>query len=201
MTAGSAPEGFVLHKRRLDRIAQEALVADLRDVAAAAPFVAPTTPWGKPMSVRMTSAGRCGWVSDRGGYRYAERHPSGAAWPPIPARVLTIWRDLCASGRDPDCCLVNFYGEGARMGLHRDADEGDFSWPVLSISLGDPATFRIGGLSRTDPTRSVPLESGDVVILGGAARLAYHGIDRIRFGASDLLPQGGRINVTCRVVA
>jgi DNA oxidative demethylase len=102
--------------------------------------------------------------------------------------------------RLPDCCLVNFYGEGARMGLHRDADEADFSWPVLSISLGDPATFRIGGRERDDPTTSIQLESGDVVVMGDEARLAYHGIDRIRFGRSTLLPGGGRINLTLRVV-
>jgi alkylated DNA repair protein (DNA oxidative demethylase) len=152
------------------------------------------------MRVRMTSAGRYGWFSDRRGYRYIPRHPDGGAWPPIPGPVLDEWRALVSPERDPDCCLVNFYGEGARMGLHRDADERDFRWPVLSISLGDPATFRIGGPERSDPTTSLPLESGDVVVMGGAARLAYHGIDRIRFGVSPLLPEGGRINLTLRVV-
>lgn len=194
-------KGFEIHKGRLDVAAQAALVEDLRAVAAAAPFVAPVTPRGKPMSVRMTAAGRVGWVSDRRGYRYEPRHPSGVPWPPIPAAVLGLWRALCSTERDPDCCLVNHYGAGARMGLHRDADEGDFSWPVLSISLGDPAVFRMGGVERGDPTTSVVLESGDVVVMGGPARLAYHGIDRIRFGGSRLLPEGGRINLTCRVVA
>jgi alkylated DNA repair protein (DNA oxidative demethylase) len=192
--------GFEIHKGYLDATTQAALVEDLRAVAAAAPFFAPLTPWGKPMSVRMTSAGKYGWYSDRRGYRYEPRHPSGVDWPPIPERVLAIWRDLVSGERMPDCCLVNFYGAKARMGLHRDADEKDFSWPVLSISLGDPATFRMGGPERSDPTTSVTLESGDVVVMGGVARRAYHGIDRVRFGASDLLPQGGRINLTCRVV-
>jgi alkylated DNA repair protein (DNA oxidative demethylase) len=192
--------GFEIHKGYLDRPAQAALVEDLRAVAAAAPFFAPLTPWGKPMSVRMTSAGKYGWYSDRRGYRYEPRHPSGVDWPPIPERVLAVWRALVSAERMPDCCLVNFYGAKARMGLHRDADEKDFSWPVLSISLGDPATFRMGGAERSDPTTSVTLESGDVVVMGGAVRRAYHGIDRIRFGVSDLLPQGGRINLTCRVV-
>lgn len=193
--------GFEIHRGLIGVDAQAALVEDLRAVAAAAPFVAPVTPTGKAMSVRMTACGRLGWITDRRGYRYEPRHPSGVPWPPIPQAVLALWRELCSAARDPDCCLVNFYGETARMGLHRDADEGDFSWPVLSISLGDSARFRIGGPERGDPTRSILLDSGDVVVMGGAARLAYHGVDRIRFGSSRLLPGGGRINLTCRVVA
>ncbi|PJN93583.1 alkylated DNA repair dioxygenase, partial [Amaricoccus sp. HAR-UPW-R2A-40] len=120
-------------------------------------------------------------------------------WPPIPEARARLWRDLATAGRDPDSCLVNWYGETARMGLHRDSDEAEFRWPVLSISLGDTAIFRMGGPERRDPTASVTLESGDVVVMSGSARLAYHGIDRIRFGSSRLLPQGGRINLTCRV--
>ncbi len=196
-----AANGFEIHKAKLGSEAQAALVKALRAVAASAPFVAPVTPRGQPMSVRMTAAGRVGWLADRAGYRYASRHPSGEAWPPIPDIVLALWRALCAADRDPDCCLVNYYGAGARMGLHRDADEGDFRWPVLSISLGDAARFRMGGLARSDPTSSILLESGDVVVMGGPARLAYHGVDGIRFGSSRLLTQGGRINLTCRVVA
>jgi DNA oxidative demethylase len=194
------PDGFALHKRFLDHPSQAAMVADIGAATAAAPFFRPLTPWGKPMTVRMTSAGRYGWYTDRRGYRYIDRHPSGLPWPPIPESVLAVWRALVGAGRLPECCLVNHYAEKARMGLHRDADEADFSWPVVSISLGDPALFRIGGIARSDPTRSLALESGDVVVLGGAARLAYHGIDRIRFGVSDLLPDGGRINLTLRVV-
>lgn len=192
--------GFRIHKAFLDRPAQIVMVEALRDVVRAAPLFSPMTPWGKPMSVRMTSAGRYGWVSDRGGYRYAARHPSGKPWPPIPDCVTRVWRDLVSADRAPDCCLVNFYGAGARMGLHRDVDEADFSWPVLSISLGDAAIFRIGGLARGDATTSTTLESGDVVVIGGPARRAYHGIDRIRHGSSSLLTDGGRINLTLRVV-
>lgn len=192
--------GFEIHKELVKLVDQRALVADLRKVATAAPFFTPVTPRAKPMSVRMTAAGRFGWFSDVGGYRYLDRHPSGSPWPPVPERVLALWRDLVSHDRMPDCCLVNYYGVQARMGLHRDADEADLRWPVLSISLGDSGLFRMGGADRKDPTSSVLLESGDVVVMSGMARLAYHGIDRIRFGTSQLLPQGGRLNLTCRVV-
>jgi DNA oxidative demethylase len=198
--APDAPAGFRLARGWLDADRQRAMAEVVVGILAAAPPFSPLTPWGKPMRVRMTSAGRFGWFTDRRGYRYIDRHPSGTPWPPIPASVLAVWHAFVPGGRDPDCCLVNLYGKGARMGLHRDADEADFDWPVLSISLGDPATFRIGGLARSDPTRSFPLESGDVLLLDGEARLAYHGIDRVRFGVSPLLPEGGRINLTLRVV-
>lgn len=192
--------GFEIHRGRLDPAGQARLAEEIAAVAAAAPPFAPLTPWGKPMSVRMTSAGKYGWFTDAKGYRYVDRHPSGTPWPPIPATALDLWRALASADRMPDCCLVNFYGATARMGMHRDADEADFTWPVLSISLGDPGLFRIGGTARADLTSSILLESGDVVVMGGPARLAYHGIDRIRFGASKLLPDGGRINLTLRVV-
>lgn len=204
--SGAAPKPALtiraasLYPGYLDPVEQAALVEDIRAVVAAAPLVRPVTPWGKSMSVRMTSAGRCGWVTDRKGYRYAERHPEGMEWPPIPGRVLAIWRRLIGRGRDPDCCLVNYYDDASRMGLHQDRDEADLSWPVLSISLGDDARFRIGGTERGGRTESVWLHSGDVLILGGAARLAYHGVDRIAPGTSTLLPKGGRINLTLRVV-
>ncbi len=192
--------GVRIMKAALDRAAQQALVTDLRALVVQAPLFSPVTARGKPMSVRMTSAGKYGWYSDRNGYRYIDRHPSGSSWPDIPAAVLALWRDHVSTDRGPDCCLVNFYGPAARMGLHQDRDEARFDWPVLSVSLGDSALFRVGGTSRGDPTRSVWLESGDVALLGGQARLAYHGIDRLRAGSSDLLSGGGRINLTCRVV-
>jgi alkylated DNA repair protein (DNA oxidative demethylase) len=193
--------GVAVLKGWLDPDAQRALLDAVRGVVAAAPLVRPVTPWGRPMSVRMTSAGRVGWVVDRGRYAYAPAHPgTGAPWPPIPAQALAVWRAVSGWPADPDCLLVNWYGEGARMGLHRDEDEGDFDAPVVSVSLGDAALFRVGGASRRDPTRSVWLESGDVAIIGGAARLAYHGIDRLRFGANPLIPGGGRVNLTFRVV-
>ena len=185
---------------RIDPAAQVALVEDLRAVARAAPFVTPETRGGRKMSVRMTAAGRFGWISDRVGYRYAPQHPSGVPWPPVPPALLALWQAVVPAARLPECCLVNFYGEGARMGLHQDRDEADPTQPVVSVSLGDAALFRVGGTERGGPTRSVWLSSGDVVVLEGAGRMAFHGIDRIRFGSSALLPGGGRINVTLRVV-
>jgi alkylated DNA repair protein (DNA oxidative demethylase) len=192
--------GAQVWKARLDVGAQTAMVEALREVVAAAPLFSPETRWGKPMSVRMTSCGRYGWYSDRRGYRYERRHPSGVDWPPIPACVLDVWASVAGADRAPDCCLVNFYGENARMGLHQDRDEADFTYPVVSISLGDAGLFRIGGVERGGKTQSVWMESGDVLMLGGAARLAYHGVDRIRIGSSSLLKEGGRINLTLRVV-
>lgn len=195
--------GFEIHEGLAGPAAQAAMVEALRGVIAAAPLVRPVTAWGKPMSVRMTSAGRVGWVIERGRYRYSPAHPeTGDRWPPIPDEVLAVWRAVSGWPEEPDCCLVNWYGEGARMGMHRDADEGEaaFAAPVVSISLGDPARFRMGGTERKGPTESVVLRSGDVVVMGGAARLAYHGIDRIYPGEGGLLPGGGRINVTLRVV-
>lgn len=192
--------GIDIFQGLLDPQEQAALVDDLREVIRAAPLFAPVTARGKAMSVRMTSAGRLGWVSDRAGYRYQDRHPDGMVWPDIPARVLDLWRALVSETRLPDCCLINFYGETAKMGLHQDRDEVDFTWPVLSVSLGDEGLFRVGGVERGGPTSSVWLKSGDVLRMGGAARLAFHGVDRIRFGSSRLLPRGGRINLTLRVV-
>jgi alkylated DNA repair protein (DNA oxidative demethylase) len=195
--------GFRLFPGMVGRAAQEAMASALRQVIADAPLVRPVTAWGKPMSVRMTAAGRLGWVIRRGRYGYAAAHPeTGRPWPPIPEGVLEVWRAVADWPDDPDCCLINWYGEGARMGLHRDADEGEagFAAPVVSISLGDPARFRMGGPGRKYPTASVVLNSGDLVVMGGGARLAYHGIDRVLFGAGDLLPGGGRINLTLRVV-
>ncbi|QDY71720.1 alpha-ketoglutarate-dependent dioxygenase AlkB (plasmid) [Qingshengfaniella alkalisoli] len=183
----------------LDEAMQRQILEDVRQITRLAPLYAPMTRRG-PMSVRMTSAGAFGWVTDRKGYRYESRHPQGTEWPPIPASILKVWDEVSGANRPPECCLVNFYGEGARMGLHQDKDEADFSQPVLSISLGDDGLFRVGGVERGGRTKSAWLHSGDVVVLRDEARLAYHGVDRIRFGTSPLLNQSGRLNLTLRVV-
>jgi alkylated DNA repair protein (DNA oxidative demethylase) len=187
----------------LARAAQIALLAAIREVIAEAPLFTPTMPRsGKPMSVRMTNCGPLGWVTDKEhGYRYQALHPeTGRAWPPIPAMLLELWRELARYPPPPEACLVNYYAESAKMGLHQDKDEADFAAPVLSVSLGDTGIFRVGGRSRKDPTRAFELNSGDVVVLGGADRLAFHGIDRILTGSSDLVPEGGRFNLTLRRV-
>lgn len=199
MTVPLDVNGASLWKTYLDRVAQAELVADLRELARAAPFRSYETPGGRQMSVRMSGAGAMAWTSDRAGYRYSAVQANGADWPDIPERLLDIWRAISGVDVLPDSCLVNYYGERAKMGLHQDRDEADTRWPVVSISLGDDAQFRIGGPSRRDPTKSVWLESGDIIVLTGPSRLSYHGIDRIKFGSSALLERGGRINVTLRV--
>lgn len=193
--------GVKVWQSLLDAHAQTEIVAALRSVAAVAPFRQYTTPSGKKMSVKMTGAGQLSWTSDRGGYRYTAYQPNGEGWPQIPDNILSVWRLASDAEIEPDACLVNFYDEGAKMGMHQDRDEENFEWPVVSISLGDDALFRVGGTRRGGPTKSMWLRSGDVAVLAGTSRLAYHGIDRIKFGSSTLLPKAGRINVTLRRVS
>lgn len=194
--------GLLYHPDYLDRPAQETLLASLRDITRAAALYVPRMPrTGKPFSVRMTNCGPLGWVSDVSGYRYQPCHPeTGKPWPPMPDQVLRAWEELSLYPHPPDACLINFYEPSARMGLHQDKDEEEFAAPVVSLSLGDTALFRYGGLDRKDPTRSVRLRSGDAIVFGGPARLIHHGIDRLVPGTSDLLPQGGRLNLTLRRV-
>ncbi|MEO6340368.1 MAG: alpha-ketoglutarate-dependent dioxygenase AlkB [Caulobacteraceae bacterium] len=192
-------DGFRLHPAALDAHTQADLVAQVLKAADAAPFYRAVTPGGKQMSVLTSSFGPLGWVSDRAGYRYQETHPeTGQPWPAMPPLLLDLWARYASDTALPDSCLINLYRDGARMGLHQDRDEADFSVPVLSISLGDTALFRIGGELRSDPTRSLRLSSGDICVLGGSARRAHHGIDRVIAGSSRLLPGGGRINLTLR---
>ena len=189
--------------KKLDATAQAALLGDIRRIIGHAPLFVPTMPRsGTPMSVRMTNAGSVGWVTDKArGYRYQASHPeTGAPWPAIPQRLLALWAALADYPHLPEACLINYYGGAAKMGLHQDRDEEDFAAPVLSVSLGDTAIFRVGGTTRKRPTRTLELQSGDVVVLGGSDRLAYHGIDRVLAESSSLLEEGGRFNLTLRRV-
>lgn len=194
----------------LDRRAQEKLLADIVERLRTAPFFTPVMPrWGTPFSVRMSNFGALGWVSDKSGYRYQAVHPvTGEKWPDMPPVLRAAWDEITGFPAPPEACLVNYYTPGAKMGMHQDRDETDFDAPVLSLSLGDSAWFRIGGVRRDAPSRRLLLASGDAMTLEGASRLAFHGIDRVIAGSSDLLaqagdlfPEGGRINLTLRRVS
>jgi DNA oxidative demethylase len=206
---GSAPGAVAASSRGLrvvpgylDRPSQEELLEALREIMRQAPPYTPRIPKsGRPMSVRMTNCGPLGWMTDVGGYRYQAHHPeTGEPWPPIPEILHAAWQDLSRYPHPPEACLINLYGPAARMGLHQDRDEEDMTAPVVSLSLGDTCLFRIGGTSRNDRTSTLRLTSGDAVVLGGEARLAFHGVDRIISSTSTLLAEGGRINLTLRRV-
>jgi alkylated DNA repair protein (DNA oxidative demethylase) len=187
----------------LDRPAQENLVEIIRRIVTEAPLYTPAMPGtGKPMSVRMTNCGQLGWVTDKErGYRYQPTHPAtGKPWPAIPTELMAVWEKLAGYSKPPEACLVNFYSDDAKLSLHQDKDETEFAAPVLSISLGNSCLFRVGGLDRKDPTGSFKLQSGDIVLLAGEGRLAFHGVDRIYPGTSTLLKNSGRINLTLRRV-
>lgn len=194
-------EGLTYHPGYLDRAAQDELLAEISAILEQAPPFTPRMPrTSAPFSVRMTNCGELGWVSDVDGYRYQRTHPvTGAPWPPLPPGLLQAWRDLGGYSAPPQACLVNLYASTARMGLHQDRDEDALDAPVVSLSLGETAIFRVGGLGRRDPTRSVRLKSGDAFVFGGPARLIFHGVDRVLGGTS---PLGfvGRINLTLRRV-
>jgi alkylated DNA repair protein (DNA oxidative demethylase) len=196
------PAGFRFYPGHFDRDGQVELLAAVRAVLQAAPLFAPRMPKsGRPFSVRMSNCGPLGWVSDERGYRYQFSHPeTGVPWPPMPPVMSALWVELAGFGGPPEACLINFYGPHAKMGLHQDRDELEFDAPVISISLGNSCLFRLGGRTRSEPTRSIRLSSGDVLVLGGTSRLAFHGVDRIYPDTSVLLPQGGRINLTLRRV-
>lgn len=194
--------GIVLWREKLSRAEQASLIESIFALETRAPFYRPLMPKSeKPFSVEETNFGPLGWFSDKQGYRYVERHPrTGNAWPEIPGALLALWSEVADFPAPPECCLVNLYRPGARMGLHQDKDECALDAPVVSVSLGDDALFRIGGTTRKGETRSLRLVSGDVLVFGGPARLAFHGIDRIFAGTSQLVPGGGRINLTLRKV-
>ena len=201
-TALAIAPGVNLWRGKLDRAAQQALLDEVLARVKTAPFYRPQMPGsGANFSVEETNFGSLGWLSDRTGYRYTPAHPlTGATWPPIPQRLVELWNETTGYRAPPECCLVNLYRDGARMGLHQDRDEEAMDAPVLSVSLGCDALFRIGGTTRRDKTQSVRLSSGDVLTFGGPARLAFHGVDRITGGSSTLIAGGGRINLTLRRV-
>ncbi len=197
------PQGAVHLKGFIELHQQRLLIREIAAIIAMAPLFTPTMPrTGKPFSVQMTNCGRLGWVSDKaGGYRYQATHPeTNRAWPDLPASLLTLWTAVAQCPLKPEACLVNVYRSGAKLGSHRDEDEQDRSASVVSVSLGDDAVFHVGGAKRGDSKCRVTLKSGDVFILGGPSRLAYHGIDRVAPGTSMLVPGGGRINLTLRRV-
>ena len=173
-----APDVF-LWREKLSPLAQKALLEEVQEKLKEAPLYRPVMPGsGRPFSVEESNFGPLGWVSDRSGYRYQSTHPDdGRPWPAIPEALLALWAEINGAPA-PECCLVNLYRAGAKMGLHQDRDEKDVSAAVIGVSLGDEALFRIGGTAKAGQTRSVILASGDVIAFGGTARLAYHGIDR-----------------------
>ena len=203
--ASGMPEGVRLYRGHLTPAQQAALLADIVHALRTAPLFTPRMPrTGRPFSVRMSNVGPLGWVSDRDrGYHYEPRHPqTGVPWPAMPEILLDLWRELTDYPAPPEAGLINYYAPGAKMGLHVDVDEEALNAPILSVSLGCSARFRLGGLKRRAPTISFDLHAGDVLILEGPARLRYHGIDRIYPGTGALPGEigEGRINITLRRV-
>jgi alkylated DNA repair protein (DNA oxidative demethylase) len=178
------------------------IFAQVSEIAAVSPFRHMTTPGGFRMSIAMTSCGNVGWISDRKGYRYAEIDPeTGSPWPAMPSQFSQLSERAASAGGfarfTSDACLINRYEPGARLTLHQDKDESDFDQPIVSVSLGLPATFLFGGNTRKERPRRYLLESGDVVVWGGPARLTYHGVAPLKDGTSDLTG-ASRINLTFR---
>ena len=201
------PEGAALFRNRLSLAEQRAILDDVEKIVVEAPFFRPQMPTGPTMINSLTNCGPLGWISDRRGYRYEPTHPAtGRPWPPIPSQVLgcaeNLTREAGLGGYEPDACLVNRYEASGKLSLHRDFDEADFKWPIVSFSFGNDAVFLLGGMKRSDPTAPITLHSGDILVLGGPSRLRYHGVRRIRPGTSPIehgvLPEGGRINLTLR---
>lgn len=200
------PPGARIFRARLAAAEQVAVLDDIARVMELAPPFRPRMPTGPLMINSLTNCGQFGWFSDRKGYRYEERHPfTGQEWPPIPISVLAIAKAAAIEtgyAFVPDACLVNIYAADGRLSLHRDYDEADFAWPIVSFSFGNDADFQLAGLKRSGPSTTFTLHSGDVFVLAGESRLRYHGVKRIRSGTSSIkhpaLPDGGRINLTLR---
>jgi len=201
------PEGVALFRNRLSLDEQHRALDAVAEVIAEAPLFRPQMPTGPYMINSLTNCGPFGWISDKRGYRYEETHPTtGKPWPPIPPLILeqakALVRKAGFGAFDPDACLVNVYAADGRLSLHRDYDEADFKWPIVSFSFGNDADFLLGGLKRSDKTQVLTLHSGDIMVFGGASRLRSHGVEKIRPGTSPVthaaLPEDGRINLTLR---
>lgn len=200
------PAGFHYLPHYFDDATQLALLADVRQLLSDAPLFQQTMPrTGAALSVLMSNAGEYGWVTDReGGYRYQPTHPvTGKKWPPIPERLLKLWADLTGETAPPNQSLINYYDRNAKLGLHQDRGNSSLNAPVVSISLGDEATFVVGGFTRKDQLRRLELCSGDIVWFGGPSRLIFHGVEGIRAGSTRILKEAGlfesgRINITLR---
>ena len=197
----------MLHlKKFLTHDQQLKLIEVCRDVAKVAPFVTPVMPSGHPFNCQMTSAGQVGWTSDLTGYRYSRTQPNGRAFPPIPDFIADLAIEIANLVDEPtylpDTCLMNYYRPDAKskLGLHRDDSDVNLKAPIISISIGDDCEFAIGGLRRSDPTQSIILRSGDILVLHGQSRLAYHSVKRIIPGTSNILKNNGRLNLTIRQV-
>ena len=196
--------GFDYFPNYYSRLEQEDLLNDIRHIVKEAPLITPIMPkTGKEMSVRQTNCGELGWVTDKEqGYRYQKNHPiTGKAWPDIPPSLQNLWQKLSGFPQPAEACLINFYAPQARMGMHQDKDEMELKAPVISISLGDSCLFRIGTTEKQGKTHSIRLNSGDVIMFGGKARLAYHGVDRIYPNTSTLLKVPHRVNLTLRRIS
>lgn len=202
------PPGFAHYPLYFSPVEQAELITAISDGVSQAPFFQPRMPrTGTPTSVVMSNFGELGWIADQSGYRYDPVHPkTGQSWPAMPALLIKAWRDLTDWPDMAEACLINWYraeahdGKGAKMGMHVDADEEAVNAPIVSVSLGDPALYRIGGQTRGGPTAGLKLMSGDVVVLSGEARRCYHAVSKVYYGESALIPKGGRINLTMRRV-
>ena len=199
------PKGFSYRPLYFSTEEQSTLIGAVKQGVLQAPFFIPTMPrTGTAMSVALSNFGPLGWVTDKDrGYRYEPRHPkNGAAWPELPSLLVKLWDEVTGYPARPEACLINWYRpeSASKMGMHVDNDENELRAPVVSVSLGDPAMFRIGGPKRGGPTQGIKLYSGDVVVLAQDARLCYHGVSKVFYGESALVPRGGRINLTMRRV-
>ena len=197
------PNGFQVKSLAIDKKSQSQLLASVQAIWAEAPCEPTQVRSGYQASARMTNCGRVGWWSDRQGYRYTTTNPkSGKPWPLMPELFIetlkTVLAKTSAAGFQPDACLINHYENRAKMGLHQDKDEADFSYPIVTVCLGAAADFLIGGLKRSDKPHTVLVESGDVIIMGGESRMRFHGIRKIYPGTSPIAGLDGRISLTFR---